>query len=84
MLRALIFKEMSADTQFEVMTLAGGYFWCSEAVFKRLKKVIFVVSVYTGGKIKNPTFEDVVLGNSGHIDSKLQKLFKNFKGLVQS
>jgi len=48
---------------------AGGCFWCMEYVFERLPGVIEVVSGYTGGKVKNPTYEQVSKGNTGHYES---------------
>lgn len=53
----------------EVATFSGGCFWCTEAVFKRLKGVTFVVSGYTGGATKNPSYEDVCSGKTGHAES---------------
>ena len=44
----------------------GGCFWCVEAVFQRLKGVDQVVSGFTGGKIKNPTYREVCSGLTGH------------------
>lgn len=53
----------------ETATLAGGCFWCTEAIFKRLKGVQTVVSGYTGGTIENPTYEQVCLGTTGHAEA---------------
>ena len=53
----------------QTITLAGGCFWCTEAVFKSLKGVISVVPGYSGGSIENPTYEQVSSGNSGHAES---------------
>jgi peptide-methionine (S)-S-oxide reductase len=53
----------------ETATLAGGCFWCMEAVFKRLKGVTSVVSGYTGGTVKNPTYQDVCTGTTGHAEA---------------
>ncbi len=50
-------------------TLAGGCFWCTEAVFKRLRGVESVVPGYTGGTTPNPTYEQVCNGNSGHAEA---------------
>ena len=52
----------------EVATLAGGCFWCLEAVFKEVKGVQRVLSGYTGGKKKNPTYEEVCGGKTGHAE----------------
>ena len=43
----------------QVATLAGGCFWCLEAVFDQLKGVKSVESGYMGGKTENPTYEDI-------------------------
>ncbi len=53
----------------ETATLAGGCFWCVEAVFQRLKGVDRVASGYLGGSVKNPTYEQVCSGRSGHAEA---------------
>jgi peptide-methionine (S)-S-oxide reductase len=53
----------------EVATLAGGCFWCIEAVFKEVKGVQRVISGYTGGKKENPTYEQVCNDNTGHAEA---------------
>jgi len=53
----------------QVIYLAGGCFWCTEAVFQRLKGVISVVSGYIGGTTDNPTYEQVCTGNTGHAEA---------------
>ena len=53
----------------EVATLAGGCFWCMEAVFLPLKGVEKVVSGYTGGMVKNPTYREVCTGSTGHAEA---------------
>lgn len=52
----------------EVATLAGGCFWCLEAVFDQLKGVTDVVSGYSGGARPNPTYEQVCSGATGHAE----------------
>jgi len=52
-----------------IATLAGGCFWCTEAIFKRLKGVSSVKSGYAGGQMENPTYEDVSGGQTGHAES---------------
>jgi peptide-methionine (S)-S-oxide reductase len=52
----------------EVATLAGGCFWCLEAVFDQLKGVESVESGYMGGKTPNPNYEQVCSGTSGHAE----------------
>lgn len=50
-------------------TLAGGCFWCTEAVFQRLNRVTKVTPGYTGGNIPNPTYEAVTTGETGHAEA---------------
>jgi peptide-methionine (S)-S-oxide reductase len=53
----------------ETATLAGGCFWCLEAVFQQLQGVERVSSGYTGGRMPNPTYEAVCGGNTGHAEA---------------
>ncbi|HEY6838361.1 MAG TPA: peptide-methionine (S)-S-oxide reductase MsrA [Geobacteraceae bacterium] len=53
----------------ETATLAGGCFWCTEAVFARLKGVVKVVPGYTGGSVPNPTYREVCDGETGHAEA---------------
>lgn len=53
----------------EIATLAGGCFWCTEALFKRLKGVTSVVSGYAGGDMENPSYEKVSTGATGHAEA---------------
>ena len=48
---------------------AGGCFWCMEESFEKLAGVIEVISGYSGGKTKNPTYKDVVYGDTGHFET---------------
>jgi peptide-methionine (S)-S-oxide reductase len=50
-------------------TVANGCFWCTEAIFKRVKGVTSVVSGFTGGHTENPTYEKVSMGTTGHAES---------------
>lgn len=52
----------------EVATLAGGCFWCLDAVYQNLRGVEKVVSGYMGGQVDNPTYKDVCYGNTGHAE----------------
>jgi len=53
----------------EIATLAGGCFWCTEAVFNKLRGIVKVVSGYSGGRTQNPTYEEVSNGRSGHAEA---------------
>lgn len=53
----------------ETATLAGGCFWCTEAIFKRLEGVVSVSSGYAGGEKENPSYEEVSQGDTGYAES---------------
>jgi peptide-methionine (S)-S-oxide reductase len=53
----------------ETATLAGGCFWCTEAVFKRVCGVEEVISGYTGGSVENPSYAQVSSGRSGYAEA---------------
>ena len=55
--------------QHEVATLAGGCFWCLEAVFELVQGVERVDSGYTGGRVPDPTYEQICTGNTGHAEA---------------
>src|SRR4051812_38388526 len=52
----------------ETIVLGGGCFWCTEAVFTMLRGVESVEPGYAGGRIANPTYEQISAGNTGHIE----------------
>ena len=54
--------------QLETATLAGGCFWCVEAIYQDLKGVHKVVSGYSGGSVENPTYEQVCTKTTGHAE----------------
>ena len=54
---------------YEVATLAGGCFWCLEAVFDELKGVELVESGYSGGQVQDPTYAQVCDGDTGHAET---------------
>jgi peptide-methionine (S)-S-oxide reductase len=52
-------------SQFDTATLAGGCFWCTEAIFNRLKGVTSVVPGYAASQVENPSYEEVCTGRTG-------------------
>lgn len=56
------------ESKHEVSTLGGGCFWCTEAVFLEIKGIIDVVPGYSGGHVKDPTYEQVITGKTGHAE----------------
>ena len=56
------------NTNLHTATLAGGCFWCLEAVFDDIKGVHSVESGYAGGAIANPSYREVCSGNTGHAE----------------
>lgn len=61
-------SDNQANKDREEVILAGGCFWCLEAVFEQLQGVASVESGYMGGGIENPTYEQVCLGDTGHAE----------------
>ena len=57
------------ENVMEKATFAGGCFWCMEEPFEELPGVLSVVSGYTGGTKKNPTYEEVSSGTTGHVEA---------------
>ena len=62
-------KKMNNKKNTETATFANGCFWCTEAIFQQLDGVKKVTSGYTGGKTKNPTYNEVVTGKTGHAEA---------------
>lgn len=62
-------KQTGSQQEVEVATLAGGCFWCTEAVFDDLKGVQSVESGYTGGSPANPSYRQVCTGTTGHAEA---------------
>jgi peptide methionine sulfoxide reductase msrA/msrB len=57
------------DAQYEIATFAGGCFWCMEHPFDELEGVKEVISGYTGGEKENPTYKEVCMGGTGHLEA---------------
>ena len=53
-------------TTTETITLGGGCFWCTEAVYEQVRGVLAVESGYTNGHVDNPSYEQVCTGGTGH------------------
>ena len=58
-----------ADDRLETATFAGGCFWCMEPPFDKLDGVLSTVSGYTGGHQKNPSYQQVSAGSTGHTEA---------------
>ncbi|MEJ1222024.1 peptide-methionine (S)-S-oxide reductase MsrA [Sediminicola sp. 1XM1-17] len=56
------------ESNYDIAILAGGCFWCTEAVFQRLRGVKEVIPGYTGGNIKNPAYREICTGRTGHAE----------------
>lgn len=63
-----ITKKLQISNKMEVATLANGCFWCTEAIFQRLNGVEKLTSGFSGGRIRNPSYKEVVTGKTGHAE----------------
>jgi methionine-S-sulfoxide reductase len=68
-LQSPVFAGPGPKPGVETAILAGGCFWCIEADYEKLDGVLDVVSGYTGGQRKNPTYKQVSSGTTGHIEA---------------
>jgi peptide methionine sulfoxide reductase msrA/msrB len=83
-------KSTDSDSanNIDTLTLGGGCFWCIDAVYENLLGIISVVSGYSGGTVKNPTYEEVCTGKTNHVEvvqiifdktiTSLDEIFKVF------
>jgi len=62
-------EKQEMGKKVKTATFAGGCFWCMQPPFRMLDGVIHAVSGYAGGKTENPTYEEVSLGTTGHLES---------------
>ena len=78
---------MTDSTQcYSIATLAGGCFWCLEAVFEQVQGVQSVISGYMGGSWNNPDYADVCTGQSGHaevVNIRYDTAVINFQQLLE-
>lgn len=63
------FSVFAAPAKKEIATLSGGCFWSMEALFQRLNGVISVEPGFSGGNVKNPSYEQVCTGTTGHAET---------------
>lgn len=61
-------EKMDDQNKYQVATLGAGCFWCTEAVFQRLKGIVKVESGYSGGTVPDPSYEAVCTGKTGHAE----------------
>ncbi|BAV08048.1 peptide-methionine (S)-S-oxide reductase [Filimonas lacunae] len=66
--KSLVEDRSIAGITTDTAVFATGCFWCTEAVFQRLNGVLKVISGYSGGTVKNPTYEEVSNGTTGHAE----------------
>ena len=55
--------------EFKKAYFAGGCFWCMEESFDQINGVVSTVSGYSGGHLKNPTYQDVIYRDTGHVEA---------------
>ena len=62
-------NELKKENNYKKAYFAGGCFWCMEESFDKVEGVTSVISGYSGGHLKNPTYADVVYTDSGHVEA---------------
>ncbi|MCH9638656.1 MAG: peptide-methionine (S)-S-oxide reductase MsrA [Betaproteobacteria bacterium] len=65
--KPVVLPEMSAN--MDVAIFAGGCFWCTESDFDKVPGVVATISGYIGGTVENPTYKQVVAGETGHVEA---------------
>src|SRR5215831_481108 len=65
----LLFSTLSSAQKLDTAIFAMGCFWCGEEAFEKVPGVVSVTSGYTDGKTKNPTYEEVSSGRTGHAEA---------------
>ncbi|MDT8438998.1 MAG: peptide-methionine (S)-S-oxide reductase MsrA [Wenzhouxiangellaceae bacterium] len=61
-------NDVTAESETRVATFGGGCFWCMEPPYDKLDGVVSTTSGYMGGRVDNPTYEQVTRGNTGHVE----------------
>ena len=65
----LIINSFANAQEFKKAYFAGGCFWCMEESFDQINGVISTISGYSGGNLKNPTYQDVIYKDTGHVEA---------------
>jgi peptide-methionine (S)-S-oxide reductase len=65
---AQVQRSVPAGTQLKTAIFGGGCFWCVEEAFDKVQGVVSTTSGYTGGRLANPTYEQVSSGGTGHVE----------------
>ena len=63
------YSPKTSEQSFEKAYFASGCFWCVEGIYENIKGVIEVNSGYSGGRMKNPTYQQVIRGKTGHAET---------------
>jgi methionine-S-sulfoxide reductase len=61
-------ENQTAQNNIDTITLGGGCFWCMDAIYEKLKGVTSVESGFSGGNVKNPSYDEVCTGKTGHAE----------------
>ena len=64
-----IINSFANAQEFKKAYFAGGCFWCMEESFDQINGVISTISGYSGGNLKNPTYQDVIYKDTGHVEA---------------
>jgi len=65
----LLFNSKSYSIEFKKAYFAGGCFWCMEESFDKINGVVSSISGYSGGNLKDPTYQDVIYKDTGHVEA---------------
>ena len=65
----LLFNSISNSKELRKAYFAGGCFWCMEESFDQIEGVLSSISGYSGGHLKNPTYQDVIYKDTGHVEA---------------